>query len=84
MPKNVIKLKHASNSPNDHVRPYEIEEQTITFIRTVLSTKRPYGKFRATEGGFIFCVSNTTGEPDLESFYVGQEKKAEEWLNTHV
>jgi hypothetical protein len=82
--KDVIKLRHAGNPPNDHAGPHVIEDQELSFLRSVMVTKRPYGKFRGTDGMFIYCVSNTTGEPDLESFYVGQEKKAEEWLNNHV
>lgn len=66
------------------VEEFKPEEVTLSFLRTVLNTKRPYGKFIAEDGPFIYVVSNTTGEPDLESFYSYQRDKAIKWLETHA
>ena len=78
--KDVIKLK----SKVEKDQPgFEVEYVTMGFLRSVMTLGKPYGKFMSNDGGFIFVISNTDGKADLESFYVGQEKKAEEWLKKH-
>jgi hypothetical protein len=58
--------------------PVEIVEISSDDFKAIVKDKIPSGKFIAFEGGFIFAVDNTSGEPVLEYFL--SEAAARDWL----
>lgn len=79
--KTVVKLKPRKE---DLLPKFEIEYTTLGMIRSVMTDKKPFGKFLAKgEDKYIYVVSNTTGKPELDAFPPEQEAKAKKWLNNH-